>query len=348
MSKKYLIFIVLSLNLLMSNLYATVPTLDHFKEMSLSFDRSMESVFCSQQTLTLCSMSSVIPTMMPPFKPRRKAHKNIRFSDFASAYALQQSIRVEDFEDEMDEENELRGFLCDEDFRALSGHACADLTMVEAFYPSPQISGQKEDSLEHILFTNDPGSIRPRDSSYLMTVVLDLDGTLINSSTYPYAIYVRPDAKLFLEYLSYLEKVEIIIWTSAKKEHLINSLKAIMSPSRYFRIDHVIYRGPSWESPKNQYLKNLKLLNRTNVVLIENTAEIARTCRGNAILLEDFQGDSSDRALSDLGKVVENLFSVALDPVFGSSDDYILLTFQSGKFKSDISRYQMGFMTSED
>lgn len=149
----------------------------------------------------------------------------------------------------------------------------SDAVALEIDYSSPALE---------TLVTGDPRGVPERPEHFLFTVVFDLDetlGTFVPSQGF----VLRPHVRRVLSYLK-KHKVELILWTAGSEFHAEKSLQE-HGLSHYF--DAVIHRGPSWWNPYF-HVKNLQLLNRNGLILIDNSRKVVSRCQGNAIHVKDF------------------------------------------------------------
>ncbi|KAH7352781.1 hypothetical protein KP509_19G063700 [Ceratopteris richardii] len=142
------------------------------------------------------------------------------------------------------------------------------------------------------------------------TLVLDLDGTLINSSMKPSKcsfvvqingfadIYVltRPGVEEFIQNMS--AKYELVIFTAGKKEYadpIINNI----DKNRLIR--HRLYRE-SCSCYEKRAVKDLRNLGRDlkNVILLDNTPHCYSLQPQNGLAISSFTDDEEDTELMDL------------------------------------------------
>ncbi len=161
-----------------------------------------------------------------------------------------------------------------------------------------------------VLFeTGDPRTLRERAPHYHFTVVLDMDETLgvgILPEGQPFIL--RPYA---LELISMLRRsnVEIILWSAGADYHVKRSLAA-HNLAQYF--DAVIYRGETWWNPFG-HTKNLNLLRRNGVVLVDNSPSVVISSQGNAIKVKDFDPRHTgelDQSLAAVYGILETIVPV--------------------------------------
>ena len=131
---------------------------------------------------------------------------------------------------------------------------------------------------------------------YKLTVVLDLDETLVAYGDHAYSkhgvngVKHRPFVGELLEYLLH-EDIEVIIWTAASKGYsrcVQESLSKLVP--RVF--DYRLYRTNLWYS--ENHVKDLSRLGRNldKVLMVENRAHSGRLQPSNTILVPDFYRNS--------------------------------------------------------
>jgi len=133
-----------------------------------------------------------------------------------------------------------------------------------------------------------------------LTVVLDLDETLIH---YNEELRVRPGC---LELLRGCEAAgcELVVWTAATEDYgswVLDSLSGAPAVHRLFR-QHAIPFGPI-------FLKDLNRLGRdlTRTVIVDNLKENFALTPSNGIFISSWFGDSADRALPPLLRILREL-----------------------------------------
>lgn len=132
---------------------------------------------------------------------------------------------------------------------------------------------------------NDPcivGKI-PREETKIATVVFDLDETLV--TYYNNYIYVRPYARVLLSLLKEnFPNLELIVWSAAAKSH-VNFVVELLDPDNNI-FSHCICRS----SPQQEAIpdKNISLLNRTNIIIIDDLIYAGVSNGLQAIILPKF------------------------------------------------------------
>jgi hypothetical protein len=160
----------------------------------------------------------------------------------------------------------------------------------------------------------DPPLLPPRDPKKLLTLVLDLDETLVfnrnlNPSIPP---QWRPGAFMLLEYLDTNPEIEVILWTAAA-EHTCNEVIASLPFHLQSVFTYVITRDTGlWfyrinpqtkkRESSSHHTKNIGLLGRSlsSVVIVDNFPECLYSHPRNSLLVEHFLGvNSSSREVVD-------------------------------------------------
>ncbi len=169
--------------------------------------------------------------------------------------------------------------------------------------------------------SSDPRTVPPRDPRFAFTVVLDLDETMI-SARGGGRVRVRPFVRSLLRYLNRLGQVEVIVWTAGQRNHAVNSIYAIGRgvDGAAFRIDHLIYQGPSWITHGLPYQKNLCLLGRSNILLVDDRRDIGATCQGHAVVVNPFHG-AYDVVLDEFMRLVGTIASFVSDSLCRGGDE---------------------------
>ncbi|OMJ78709.1 hypothetical protein SteCoe_21429 [Stentor coeruleus] len=147
-----------------------------------------------------------------------------------------------------------------------------------------------------------------------ITLVLDLDETLVHSETKPlphsdhifnisvnkvvYTVYVayRPWLLEFLEFVC--DKFEVVIFTASMKLYAEKVLK-VLDPNNKLR--YKFYRDSCVEV-KGQFVKDLRVFGRDlrEVVIVDNS-DLAFSCQPeNGILISSWFNDQNDRELEKL------------------------------------------------
>lgn len=152
-------------------------------------------------------------------------------------------------------------------------------------------------------------AIRPRDREYTLTVVLDLDETLVFAREGP--LWVRPGVRQFLSELCGLG-CEVVAWTASNRCYAGGILSRI-DPAAEF-VSQCIYAHAKWQRrPGQSYpatVKNLSLIGRDldRTIIVDNLPDAVAGSEMNAIVVENYEGcELHDRTLSTLTKVIRDL-----------------------------------------
>jgi len=167
---------------------------------------------------------------------------------------------------------------------------------------------------------------RPDDGRRPVTLVLDLDETLVHSQMEPRAdadfvfdvqlcgvtstVYVkaRPHLNSFLDFAA--ERFEVVIFTASHEAYAETLLDRI-DPRRN-RIDHRLFRD-ACATVDGLYLKDLDVLGRdlAKVAIVDNTPYVFGFQPDNAIPIESWYDDPDDTELEKLKGLLEQLRSAA-------------------------------------
>eukprot|EP01007_Sphenomonas_quadrangularis_P003799 NODE_825_length_1146_cov_230.981768_g669_i0.p1 GENE.NODE_825_length_1146_cov_230.981768_g669_i0~~NODE_825_length_1146_cov_230.981768_g669_i0.p1 ORF type:complete len:306 (-),score=20.17 NODE_825_length_1146_cov_230.981768_g669_i0:148-1065(-) len=121
-------------------------------------------------------------------------------------------------------------------------------------------------------------------ASYDLTVVLDLDETLVYAREGQ--VQLRPGARELLSCLHVLG-VEILVWTAGERNHAMNILHEV-DPDGFVMM--CICRSDSWIPNPRDYHKDLRMLGRdlSRTLMVDNAPECIRANISNSIVVEDF------------------------------------------------------------
>jgi RNA polymerase II subunit A small phosphatase-like protein len=144
---------------------------------------------------------------------------------------------------------------------------------------------------------------RRKEDSNKITVVLDLDETLIYAREGP--LYARPGIEAFLDFIG--QYCEVVVWTAGVRAYAQAVIRNI-DPKGV--IAHCIYRHEKWFTGQPGYSKDLSLVGRNldEMVIIENTPDCIRGYEENGILVADYEGgEDEDHTLFAIQQVLEEL-----------------------------------------
>ncbi|KPA79026.1 hypothetical protein ABB37_05564 [Leptomonas pyrrhocoris] len=148
-----------------------------------------------------------------------------------------------------------------------------------------------------------------QDESRLLTLVLDLDETLVsNRDARQSEAVLRPYCLHVLNALRHMKELEIVLWTASTKETASPVVEQLHQTGIIF--DDVIYRNNVWFT-QPIHTKNLKLLGRDmdRVLIVDNSVGCCKMHPRNSLLVEDFHGARrrTDAALVNVYYVVDAL-----------------------------------------
>lgn len=141
------------------------------------------------------------------------------------------------------------------------------------------------------------------------TLVLDLDETLIHSSTFPphpdvesfknsqgLYIYLRPGLKEFLNFA--MQNFEVFIYTYGEKHYASEIIDQIYPD---LEDNHKLFRE-NCSICHGKVIKNLKLLKRKfdNIILIDDNLDCTRKFKNNSIPISPWKGAPTDRSLKKI------------------------------------------------
>lgn len=173
----------------------------------------------------------------------------------------------------------------------------------------------------HVVNLN-PRKIKDRDPKYNITLVWDLDQTLISADGIEdeddndpdTKLVIRPHAAEVLEILRRNHQVEFIIWTAGSKCHAERVIGSF--PNMTF--DYVIARDPSWFMEKNQ-VKNLNLItfnnrNLESIILIDDRMDIGKETPENLLVVPKYEPKkyyaSNDKTLLYLVNIIQRAINM--------------------------------------
>lgn len=156
-----------------------------------------------------------------------------------------------------------------------------------------------------------------RKSKKLKTLVLDLDETLIHSTSSSncanfdfmvevlvnrasclYYVYKRPNLDYFLNVIS--NWYNLIIFTASVREYADPVIDLIDENGNYFK--KRLFRTDCTQTPSSHYLKDLSLIDVdiSKICLLDNSAASFAFYPDNAIPIESWKDDHKDSALLDI------------------------------------------------
>ena len=157
-------------------------------------------------------------------------------------------------------------------------------------------------------------------------LILDLDETLIYASdkalprpadffVLPYAVYLRPGVKEFLEAVA--EQFRLAVWTSSSPSYAREVVQALFpdpgildfmwasdrcTPKRDFETD-------TWCNTKNLAKVRRRGYDLRKVLMVDDSPEKHLRNYGNLVRVRPFEGDPADDELLHLGRYLELLSS---------------------------------------
>lgn len=149
-----------------------------------------------------------------------------------------------------------------------------------------------------------------------MHIVLDLDETLISSQDFN--VILRPNLKEFMEFcFSNFETVSI--WSAAESSYVNRIASHILPTDKNFMFIYTRSqcKNIKTDSPQNEFSLNYKTckplskmwrrsparkigMNKRNTIIIEDTPSNCVENYSNAIYIDEFNGQKTDRWLLDL------------------------------------------------
>eukprot|EP00937_MAST-01D_sp_MAST-1D-sp2_P003876 g3876.t1 len=158
------------------------------------------------------------------------------------------------------------------------------------------------------LLPNWPPVQLPPDTPQPMTLVVNLEGTLVKSTwdrRYGWRHAKRPGADRFLERMA--KNFELVIF-SANIFGVADPVVTLLDPKGC--VYHRLYRDACWYK-EGKYIKDLSKLNRDEkrIIIVDNKPEAYSMQPDNAIPIAEFTdpGDKGDQALEELLPLLEAL-----------------------------------------
>lgn len=166
----------------------------------------------------------------------------------------------------------------------------------------------KEDTLSRpVVVHTTPRTVPPRNPKYVMTLIVDLDETLVDARGCYLAI--RPYARQFFELIrAHLPRVEVGAWTAGIPAHAervcrlfeLDNARGVVETGAFF--DFVIARGGDWydeQGPSPPYKDVFRLRGRGPTSLIlDDSVHVTRYSGMQAIIIEPFAVNTAS-AISD-------------------------------------------------
>ena len=156
-------------------------------------------------------------------------------------------------------------------------------------------------------------------SEYSLTIVLDLDETLINyrhidKGNQKGILKLRPCLFEFLDTLQSLN-IEIILFTASIKEYADPLIDQIETKKKYFNFR--LYRQHS-VIMNNDFIKDLSLIGKKNlkkIIIVDNNEINFMLQKENGILIKSYNGGNNDICLSNLGNIVCKIMNKKFEDV---------------------------------
>ena len=161
-----------------------------------------------------------------------------------------------------------------------------------------------------------------------LTVVLDMDGTLLHSvfmdpeydyslfsfdavicdesNTYTFGVYIRPMLDSFLQ--ASAEHFDLVLFTAAERTYA-RPVMNMIDPNGY--IKHRFYRD-SCISVDGVLIKPLQYLGRnmSRIVLVDNSEVCMLTAPDNGIHISNFTGDAGNEAITLLTNILSHIHNL--------------------------------------
>eukprot|EP00331_Platyophrya_macrostoma_P009834 CAMPEP_0176419878 /NCGR_PEP_ID=MMETSP0127-20121128/8298_1 /TAXON_ID=938130 /ORGANISM="Platyophrya macrostoma, Strain WH" /LENGTH=386 /DNA_ID=CAMNT_0017800417 /DNA_START=396 /DNA_END=1556 /DNA_ORIENTATION=+ len=155
--------------------------------------------------------------------------------------------------------------------------------------------------------------IEPHQSKPLLTVVFDLDETLVSNRRADLAqAILRPYALHVLNALRHMANLEVVMWTASTRETGAPVVEQLSMGGLVF--DDVVFRSDAWFT-EPIHTKDLRLLGRDldRVVIFDNAPSCCKLNAHNSVIVEDFHGlrTENDAALVNCYYIIESLLKQA-------------------------------------
>ena len=156
-------------------------------------------------------------------------------------------------------------------------------------------------------------------NSYSLTIVLDLDETLINyrhidKGNQKGILKLRPCLFEFLDTIQSLN-IEIILFTASIKEYADPLIDQIEIKKKYF--NYRLYRQHS-VIMNNDFIKDLSLIGKKNlkkIIIVDNNEINFMLQKENGILIKSYNGGNNDICLSNLGNIICKIMNRKFDDI---------------------------------
>eukprot|EP00796_Vickermania_ingenoplastis_P004351 gene4351-3165_t len=169
-----------------------------------------------------------------------------------------------------------------------------------------------EVALDDVEATTTSFLLPPRKPETKLTVVFDLDETLVSNRHSTEAI-PRPYYHAVLQGLRQKPEVEVVLWTASTKEVAVRVVSSLQDGDECC-FDHLIPRDKMWFTEPT-HTKDLRLLGRPmdSVIIVENSANCCKLNPQNAILVDDYHGQEKDAALVNVYYMIEAAIQLLQD-----------------------------------
>lgn len=142
----------------------------------------------------------------------------------------------------------------------------------------------------------DPSQVPARDPKYIMTIVFDLDQTLISAdgigdeceNDRKTQLVIRPHASQVLRALRTNDDVEFIIWTAGLESHA----KRVVYSFPEIKFDYIVSRDKSWYVDKDPKKTLSKLASETrnlnSMILVDDRMDIGSEHPENLLIVPKY------------------------------------------------------------
>lgn len=164
----------------------------------------------------------------------------------------------------------------------------------------------------------DPSQIPERSPDYQLTIVWDLDQTLVSADGVEdedpddenTKLVIRPNAERVLIALRKNKDVEFIVWTAGTESHA----KRVINSFQNVHFDYVISRNETWYDDIKQ-TKDLRIINRSldTVVLVDDRMDVGRKHPENLLVIAPYhpkeKNQDDDASLLYLANILQKAIS---------------------------------------